>query len=252
MFIKSNYLLLSVIMSLLSMACQKESITTTPSEVLVKTKSEGNNMETYFYDSQKRLAKIVFTTATGTSYYHEYTYSGNEISEYRSEEPVYALEQTLPGGAVRINCTSNPSLLKLNERGLYLETASNCQSVTCQYDDNGFLITHSFGITDYSINEQLSNDRKNILSVNGTGFNYLGGDFKETTSYEYYKDKLNTIGNKNFGKQYLGKSSENLLKSSTKNGETTSYTYILDAQQRVSTQTTIKGSAQTVVTYTYY
>ena len=149
-------------MSLLSMACQKESITTTPSEVLVKTKSEGNNMETYFYDSQKRLAKIVFTTATGTSYYHEYTYSGNEISEYRSEEPVYALEQTLPGGAVRINCTSNPSLLKLNDRGLYLETAS------------------------------------------------------------------------------------------TKNGETTHYTYVLDAQQRVSTQTTIKGSTQTVVTYTYY
>ena len=244
--------LLFVIASVVLTACKKEKLMLSPSDALVKSKTEGNFTETYYYDTQKRLSKIVYSSPSSASYYHEFTYQANSISEYRSEEPLYALEQSLPNGATRINCTSNPGMLKLNEKGLYIGTASNCQTASYQYDANGFLLAQDFGITDYSIKEQFSNDRKNVLTVSGKGFNYLGGDFTENTTYLYYTDKLNSIGNKNFGKQYLGKSSENLMKAATKNGETTSYAYAFDAQERVIQKITTKGSTQTTTTYTYY
>lgn len=255
---KSKLLLLTVIMSIAFVSCQKESLNAnleeqSPSAALVKSKTEGNNTETYYYDADKRLSKIVFSSSTNNNtYYHEYTYTANEITEYRSEEPRYALEQALPNGATRINCSSNPSELKLNEKGFYIGTVSNCQTQSFQYDENGFVITQDLNQTDYSTNEKFVNDSKNVTRKSGNGFSYGNGTFNTNTIYTYYTDKLNSIGNKNFGKAYLGKSSDNLVASETQNNITTNYSYKFDSQQRVIQKTTKLENVETQTYYTYY
>lgn len=254
--LKSKLLLLTVIASITLVSCKKESLTAnsvvpSPSDARIKTKTEGNNVETYYYDNQRRLSKIVFSSNEGTSYYYEYTYSDGAVSEYRSNEPRYELEQKLPNGAVKLNCTSNPSLLKLNENGFYAGASSYCQSKTYKYDNRGFVTEENFSITDYNRLDQLVYDNKNVTQIISKGSSYNDGQFSYTTTIQYLTDK-NTIGNINFGKAFLGNSSENLVKSITENGKTTSYLYELDAQQRVINKTTRTTKAETLTTYTYY
>lgn len=252
----SKSLLLFVISLVALMSCQKASLrlaATSPSDALIKTKTEGTNTETYYYDSQKRLYKIVYSSsASSATYYHEFTYTDSAVYEYHSEEPRYELIQTLPNGSIKINCTSNPLLLRLNEQGWYTGTASNCQSQDLQYDAHGFVSRQAFAMLDYSSDEQVLNDGKNIVQITGKGFSYGGGELSLNTTYIYLSAKISSIGNKNFGKLYLGKSSENLIQSVTVNGETTSYSYQFDAEQRVVQQTAVKGSTQTITSYTYY
>ncbi len=255
--LKSKLLLLCVIASVTLLSCKKESLITnsvgsSPSDALVKTKTDGNNVESYSYDNQNRISRIVFSTTTGPSYYHEFTYSNGAVSEYHSGEPLYELEQVLPNGTIKLNCTSNPSIFKLNTNGFYAGTTTTCQTQSYKYDTNGFIVNQDYAITDYNTVEQVINDNKNILQISGKGFSYGGGEFDINTNYDYYLDKISSIGNKNFGRSYLGKSSENLLKKETQNGETTTYTYLYDAQQRVIQKTSIKLSVVKTTSYTYY
>ncbi len=255
---KSKAAMLCMALCVMLASCQKETLTTTTngaiaSEALVKTKTEGNQVETYYYDAQKRVTKVVFSSLVNPdTYYHEYTYSGASVSEYRSEEPRYELEQTLPNGVTKINCTSNPRVLKLNANGLYAGNASNCESKSFGYDNNQFVTMEDYSIDDYKRTDDIKNDSKNVTRIYAKGFSYGGGEFASTTIFDYYTDKINTIGNTNFGAAYLGKSSENLMKSQTENGVITQYTYEFDAQQRVSKRTAIKENNTIVSSYTYY
>ncbi len=250
---KCKFLLLFVISSVVLTSCTKEKLSAIfPADALVKTKTEGNNTETYFYDNQNRLSKIVFSSSTSPSYYHEFTYSNGIISEYHSEEAIHKLVDTLPGDIIRLNCTSNPSILNLNDNGFYSGTTSTCQSQSYKYDAIGFVIAQDFEITDYSTTEQVLNDSKNVTKITGKGFSFGGGEFDLITTYTYYSDRISSIGNKNFGKLFLGKSSVNVLKSETKNTETINYTYIYDAEQRTIQRTAVKGTTQTITAYTYY
>ena len=86
--LKSKYYILTVLVCILFMSCEKEQQRLTdapssPEDALVKTKTEKGITETYYYDSQKRISKILFNTGS-TSYFHEFTYSSNEIQEYKS------------------------------------------------------------------------------------------------------------------------------------------------------------------------
>ncbi len=254
--LKSKYYILTVLVCILFMSCEKEQQRLTdapssPEDAMVKTKSEKGITETYYYDSQKRISKILFNTGT-TSYFHEFTYSTNEIQEYKSEEPRYALEETLPNGATKYNRNSNPIVYKLNKQGYYVGLNSFYQTQNMEYDDAGFMRKQSLGIQDYSINEDYTNDGKNVEKMIGKGFSYVGGNFTINHSFIYYSDKINSIGNRNFGKSFLGKSSTNLLMTSIEDGETAVFTYEFDANQRVIKKTETKGLITNVTTYTYY
>ena len=252
---KSKLLLLTVIASVITISCTKESqltnkVTPSPTEVRVKTKSSGNKTETYFYDSQKRLSKIIFSE-NGSSYYFEYSYNNGLVLEYRSNEPRYEEEQVLPNGAVRINCASNPRKISIDAGGYFKGNSSSCETKAFEYDKNGFITKQELFITDYSRTDIIANDGKNIRSISSTGFNYGGGYFAYNTTFEY-TDIKSTISNINFGRPFLGKSSEFLEKSKTENGNTTTYFYELDAQQRVINKTEINNKEEIVTTYTYY
>jgi YD repeat-containing protein len=76
-----------------------------------------------------------------------------------------------------------------------------------------------------------------------------------TITYNYYMDKVNTIGNHNAGMQWRGKQSFNLLSSeaSYNNGaiSTIYYTYDFDSLGRVSRQH-LTGAVEKQVEFTYY
>lgn len=253
---KSKLLLLTVIASITLVSCKKESLVTsvTPSsaDALVKTKSEGNITETYYYDSQKRVSKIVFTPAVGNSYYYEYTYTNNEVLEFHSNETIHELEETMPNGTIRIYCSANPRSLALGSDGYFKGNAAGCETNSFSYDADGFVVEQTFAVTDFNKSDAIRNDKRNITRISSNGFSYVGGDFTTIVNFEYYTDKVSSIGNKNFGKSFLGKSSENLVKTESENNLKTDYTYTFDSQKRVSTKTQTKNNTQVVTAYTYY
>jgi hypothetical protein len=252
--VKSKLLLLSVICVIALVSCKKESLTTlSPADSLVKTKTEGNLVETYYYDNQKRVSKIAFLNLNNNdSYYYEYAYSADEVTEYHSNETIHGLEETLPNGVIKLYCTANPKSYKLNNQGYFIGNSSTCEANSFIYDANGFIVTQSYAVTDFSKNETLKNDSRNIIAINTNGFSFLGGEFKTSVNLDYYYDKPNTIGNKNYGKLFLGKSSENLIKSEAENNLTTKYSYSFDNKQRVTSKTVSIGNTEKVTTYTYY
>jgi len=74
--------------------------------------------------------------------------------------------------------------------------------------------------------------------------------------YEYYYDKVNTIGNYNKGIYYEGKSSTSLLKRTTTeqvgfNNDTYNYTYEFDSEDRVYKEF-VNGDTTRYTQYTYY
>ncbi|MBJ2176277.1 hypothetical protein JBL43_18645 [Aureibaculum sp. A20] len=111
------------------------------------------------------------------------------------------------------------------------------------YNSNGFVIktvlfddyiTYSYStIYDY----EYSN--KNLVKETQTNRN-IGSDNTVTEDsyyieYEYFKNKLNSIGNINFGKKYLGKSSKNLIKKEIgSNGYIANYEYEFDKNGNVT------------------
>lgn len=243
-----------ILVSLSFSSCTKENVAArlgAPGEAMVKTRTEGDVTETYYYDGQKRVVKITYTSSSAPAYYHEFTYTAKAVSEYHSEEPTYALEQTLPNGVTKLNCSSNPVIYPLNEKGYFTGLNTTCQSQNLGYSKEGFLAAEDFSITDYSVKLQYTNNGKDILKTEGKGFSYGGGEFGTSTTYTYY-NQVSTIGNKNFGKSFLGKSSESLVNTMTKDGVLTTYAYAFDTQQRVIQQTISSGSTQKTIRYTYY
>jgi hypothetical protein len=97
---------------------------------------------------------------------------------------------------------------------------------------------------------------------NGNVLEVLDGNvLKEgTTTYEYYLDKINTIGNDNRGMSFMGKDSKNLVKTVKYTGTTVntvnemkrstsdySYTYEFDSKNRVVKSTKASSNNQIVV-----
>ncbi|MBP6154364.1 MAG: hypothetical protein KA457_06065 [Chitinophagales bacterium] len=254
---QNNLLLLMVIVTSTLVSCQKEKLITNTkqaslTDVLVKTKIYSNhNSETYYYDSQKRVSKIEFLE-DGHSYYFEYTYLSNKVLEYRSNEPKHELEETLPNGTIRLNCTSNPRIYPINSAGFYTGNTSNCNSSSFIYDANGFVYKHTMEMIDFSNEATLNNDGKNIITATNNGFSFGGGKFENNVIYQYIKDSKNTIGNANMGKNYLGKSSENLVKTEEVGLNKTTYSYELDEQQRVISVTMNNSIGAAKTCYSYY
>ncbi len=104
------------------------------------------------------------------------------------------------------------------------------------YDQNGYMVekkTFIDGDTSRWISENYQIVNGNIVS---TVFDRADWGSPLTETYEYYPNSLNTLGNANTGRIFLGKSSTNLMKSSLTQYDppkTAKYTYFMDSRNRV-------------------
>lgn len=165
--------------------------------------------ETFEYNSDGKLSKLSY----GTQGYDSYTYSGNTIfilSYYNGS-------------------TSHDTLI-LNSQGYVSKKSDGWQIITYEYNDG------------YCVKE--TRDPGGDPSI--TNYTYVNGNLATDgmgSTYEYYLDKANTIGNEQCGQNFYGKSSKNLIKQrifSTGSGSIIyTYTYEYD-QDNYVTKMTIK------------
>jgi len=121
-------------------------------------------------------------------------------------------------------------------------------------------LTNTYNIDGFLIKEVIFNDYITYNSSSTYEYEYLNGNLaKETTTnrsvnpdgavwensgfleYEYFDDKPNSLANSNFGKEYLGKSSKNLVKKlKNNNGYVAYYEYEFDQKGNVTKRTFIR------------
>jgi hypothetical protein len=104
-------------------------------------------------------------------------------------------------------------------------TKSSVDTINYNYDINGYMIKKIY-----------INSGNNDTTI----YNYVNGNeaFQissfDTTSFEYFTDKINTIGFQNMGITFLGKQNINLIKTETDSYPGENYTYMFDAKSRVT------------------
>ena len=239
---RTKQLLICSFIVIVIIACKKESHVNTYS-TLIKTKTTGTNVETYYYDSLNRISKIVYTSTANHSinYYKTFTFSNDTLYVYNSQEPI------------AIGCDPNPCPYSLTTAGLlYHNEVNPIDGRVCihfetrnNYDSNGFLIRIFAGGIDGGNMDTLWNYNRNYTTLHSFSSG-MGGSFDLYETYAYYSGRKNTIGNINFGLQHLGASSEELIKtlivtlSDTASGyfgnDTVNYRYEFDTYRRVITK----------------
>ena len=183
---------------------------------------------TYSYDNKGRLA-----TKKEDNYTESYTYvSANLINvsrlHYKNDVSIDSWEYSII----------------LDSKGLAIKHyVSEKDTLFLYFTPEGFL---------------KGNKNSNVLEV--LDGNVLKVGKEETTTYEYYLDKINTIGNDNRGMSFMGKDSKNLVKTVKYTGTTVntvskmkrstsdySYTYEFDSKNRVVKSTKASSNNQIVV-----
>ena len=206
--------------------CKKEN--NTPPFSLIKTQtSNGTFTVTFSYDAQNRITNIASNTGQRTSY----LYNGNYITYIDSDGS---------------NITIIHSVL--NNRGLteVSWTENSGDTLHWTYDVNG----HNIGIA-----ANHSNEIKTWLNDNLE--NDYNAGFSDTTNYAYtyYSGKESSLTNSNYGRQFEGVDSKNLIQTETYtfNGIfTTQYSYEYDTYGRVSKRTRQANGITSQETFTYY
>ena len=200
------------ILTVLFCSCKKqESISN--SNNLIKTKTTSTSTEHYFYDAKNRISRIDFYTnhSDTVSYYYTYIYTDSASYEYHSNEAI-----STNYDSIFINCDKNPHKLNLQYNRYFMHLNEDCFSWSegYTYFPDGFKQTSYIYDIDGGGIDTYYNDGVNYIYSKGNFAGMTGfGDDQHT--YYYYADKLNTIGNSNFGKQFLGKSSYCLIYQET-------------------------------------
>lgn len=178
---------------------------------------------TYFYDSQGRVASITHTNS-GAPDTEIFTYTADSI--------------VVTGGQPRFTYLLNSdgyasSLFVANGQSgfIYVDDAYT-------YDTEGHLISRVNLLNGLTRNFQWSEG--NMISET------LNGNHRYT--YTHLADKVNTIGNQNKGKSFLGVDSKNMAGSGVdvSTGDTAYFSYEFDSQNRVTKYVNVN------TTYTYY
>lgn len=247
----NKQIFIALCISLLLFSCKKEKDAVISYLVKTKTSTQTNNTETYFYDSENRVIKI---TNSNFATFTTFEYINDSVFQYQHKDAVSSNLQT------KYQFNSN----KLQTEKLQLSpwTLTN-EEERFSYDANNFLKTYHYNVVDYGTNDTLWNNGTNFTQKNTTSFSLIG-DYSSSTAYTYYTNE-NTIGNENFGKPFLGKSSTNILKSETQTTRnlylnpvttitsTVTYTYEFDNFGRVATQyATTDASTSFKNSFTYY
>lgn len=244
-------------------SCKKNNDNQTPvnpasslikSVILTDTTGQYIASMSFQYNSQGEIVQMIFDNPPDNdSLIHKFEYYPNMVIEkiFYSNNNKYG-----------------KTVYNLNSDGLAtLETdigyspngdSSIAQTVTYKYNTDGYMIekkSYLFGDTAtwISLNWQIMNGNNISMAL---GLSAWGGG-SVTESYEYYPNTVNTLGNSNTGRLFIGKSNTNLIKSSITNNTTPKtgiYSYSFDSMNRVIKEF-IRGDgltssySNTIITY---
>jgi hypothetical protein len=208
------------------------------------------SVDDYIYDANSRLIKILYNEIYADEHYFDtVTYNGTTITittydkNYKLlEMKVYTLNSEMLAIIMTDTITSEQKSLKHSFRHFSLQDLSDN---IYGYDNNGYQIlqvsTNEYG----GIHRfDMTYSEGNIIS---SIYQYMANDTviqNGITTFKYFNDKSNTIGNLNMGIPFLGKQNSNLLLSISEQKwssadtirTSTSYRYEFDNKNRVSKQ----------------
>jgi len=261
--IRNRLIILLFFIVLVGFACKKKSddnIAVDPSSSLIKTIIQKNpagdviNRIEYQYDNNNRITiqKLVYPSDSA-SFTYKYEYFPSVVIE-----------------RIFLNDTAlkNKNVYYLNIEGLatevswvsYLPDHDSVTGINSIYDYNseGWMIKSTDFLSDSSIYKALT---WQIADGNVSSFvyNIPGAGINSTETYSYFPGSINSVGNKNKGLTFLGKSNTNLVSSSMLNSAsvvTANFSYMFDSYNRVSIMTVSGGTLLTIspssISYTYY
>lgn len=240
-----NYLLLLCILFTSLVSCKKENTPGVASFPKIKTITQAANTFTYSYDDKGRVSKVV-SSSLGTTEYH-YSNDSIYVSTFNGAGQVISTEILKLNVDGLVTHQTNPPLNNIDQS--YGFSAAKQLTKT-------HLTLSSAGQPDFGIDYNFfySNNNNDSIRIIFSS----GSTPTDTIDFhnEYFTDRINTIGNENSGLLHLGKSSQNLIRTSreVEAGIVTisNYSYSYDSQNRVTEQIETSGSNSTVRRFTYY
>lgn len=249
--------LLALAMMVSFFSCKKdkdENPSPTPTVTIPKIKtitdSTTNEIDTYYYNNSGKIIKVKYSDNS----YDTVIYTNNKVHfKFFNELNQLAGELLLNlnanglatngwflnyGSKVNKSVFSkilvNPSSVKTNDTMYY----------TFQYNSNGYLTQQTITYNNINNTYTFNYDSNGNLSSISSNSN--------TTTYEYFTDKINTIGDHNKGVTYFGKQSKNLIKSSTTNNTYTVYYSYEISNNKVVKERQFNNYFNNTLLYTYY
>ncbi len=194
----------------------------------------------------------------------ESIYSGPDTTLFQTTSFIYD-----PSGRLIYRLTAHGGTTDTTERYTYYHDSVVLNSVTYKLNDHGKAVSlGSFFTWKYNPDGYLTEEIVTFGGGTTQGlYNYTcfnpdrviiknqmsAGTYTDTIYYQYYADKINTIGNQNHGILFLGRQDNTLRKSETINGVLRNpVTYVFDSENRVQwkMETDREGNI-TYVKYTY-
>jgi len=256
-----NFIGLVVLVSLVATtACKKNPELPAPvdrSTVRVKTmvyKDSAGTVRanyTFFYDGSGRLVRMnTYQASPGYTYVYRYKYLPNTIIEEISDTAL-VLEQ-------RTTYTLNANgLIASGIQKYYTHTGDSTwmYNFTYQYNADGFLVGSKWSFRV----DTLSSTTQTWQISGGNIISYADYDYYShlilSETYDYYPNTTSTTGNINLGRAYLGKSSTNLVKTTTVNNDpfsTATCNYTFDSNNRESSVAISNAYGRYSLWFTYY
>ncbi len=253
--------ILTIISVLILFSCKKKSDPTPapidPSTSRVKsmtfTDSIGNLVATmaFQYNNLGQLIEmhqLQYAGGTSMHFYYQYLpgtiieiiYDTNNVLNARTAYSINSQKLITNGDQISYTASGDSMLMyvysfKYNQDGYLIESKDFYQGDTSRYHLQTWEISSGNSIS-YSV----------LFSESGLTYTEIN---------EYYNSTVNTIGNENLGRSFLGKSSVNLIKSSTIPNNpfgSKSYTYEFDSQNRVVKSSITQSNVIFNIAYAYY
>jgi hypothetical protein len=187
----------------------------------------------------------------------EYNSDGKLSKTVESGMTNYTTTYTYLG--ITINVIGDISQTEIKDIGIYsLNSQGYVSNITGTNGNSNYVIIYEYDKSGYCTKETYSSD--NIIEIttytyangNMTSTTLMSGTMSNTTTYEYYTDKDNTLDYAHRGIIFMGKSNKNLIKKATIGNSIITYTYDYDQDNYVTkqTRTASDGSIQWE-SYTY-
>jgi len=246
----NHFLIIAVLATLASLSCNKDkaispdphSVTKIQSETSYHADGTISDATSYEYDNDARLLKLksldnsystadYSTTMIIITYYNaDGTLDANQTEQINLDSK---------GLATSIIYTSTKKSAALNKPHLFKYSTNGNTTYSTTYNTDGFILTRTIATPDYTniVNHTITND--NVTKEDEVYTPKGGTSSTYSFAYEYYTDKINTIGMYNTGIYYNGKDNKNLYKKKTVISGSTSYIlnnyeYEFDGKGRVS------------------
>jgi hypothetical protein len=210
----------------------------------------------YVYDDKGRVSEMIADEqGVMDSVLYKYHYSPSRVNA-----DIFYKSNSLMGSQT-IFLNSSGLADSLVEMHFYLLDTVVYFTTSFQYNPEGYMTLKTdyvSGDTSFRVKEEslVSDGNKVSMLVSFTGSS--AATLFET--YSYYPNSINTLGNVNTGKPFLGKSNSGLVKSTLTQDlvppdKSATYTYTVDSQNRV-TGMFVRGESSTLsnlnLTVTYY